>query len=417
MATSLDSKPFFEARAKAIGLEDHVVRSLQHAGVSTLAGMAFWCTYQPGAQDDSVLVKATADAIGVDPVPPQTMIAIRRLHYESHTMFVADLRQRVVATDEDQPKRIPAAERASRHNDQKQRITGLSMEGCYECSHALLDLVMQQYEHDEVRWIALASCTSREQELAGQKRDAYFALNSDGQLKVAPPKITAHADTSSDLKVKQAFTRRGLAYDQSSLINFHVHSQWVEVLFKAMSRPVPDNFSPVSVQQCMDADKALFVKLADECRTGIVPQPAGVRPLDAAMVKYMNHPEVVYYILPFARRPMFTGASSSSASVQIDSAAEGGLSNRKRKRLAAQTSKGGKGKKGGKSGGKGQLDRRMPENCVNKTKEGKNLCFAFNSPNGCTYGQAGKSCMRGLHLCARPNCQEAHSAVSCKKSN
>ena len=71
MATSLDSKSFFEARAKAIGLEDHVVRSLQHAGVSTLAGMAFWCTYQPGAQDDSVLVRATADAIGVDPVPPR----------------------------------------------------------------------------------------------------------------------------------------------------------------------------------------------------------------------------------------------------------------------------------------------------------------------------------------------------------
>ena len=188
MATSLDSKPFFAARAKAIGLDDHVIQCLQAAGVNTLAAMAFWCTYQPGSPDDSVLVKASADAIGVDPVPPGATIAIRRLHYESRTMFVADLRNRVVATDEDQPKRIPAAERASRHHDQKTRIAGLIMEGCYECSHALLDSVMQQYEHDEVRWIGLTCCTSREQELAGQKRDAYFALNSEGQLKVAPQK-------------------------------------------------------------------------------------------------------------------------------------------------------------------------------------------------------------------------------------
>jgi hypothetical protein len=416
MASSLDSKPFFEARAKAIGLEDHVIKALKSAGVETLAGMAFWCTYQPGTPDDSVLVKAVAEAIQVDPVPPQTMIAVRRLHYESHTMFVADLRQRVVATDEDQPKRIPAAERASRHHDQKQRLPGLIMEGCHECSHSLLDLVMQQYEHDEVRWIPLASCTSREQELAGQKKDAYFALGSDGQLKVAPPRITAHADTTSDLKVKQAFTRRGLAYDQSNLIDFHVHAQWVELLFKAMGRSVPDNFSQITVQQCLDADKELFSKLADECRSGIVPLPGNVRPLDVAIKKWMHHPDVSYFILPFARP---SGGSSSSTARQTEVSTDAQISNRKRKRLEREAAKGakGKGKKGAKAAGKGLIDRRMPENCVNKTKEGKNLCFAFNSPNGCSYGAAGKSCMRGLHLCARPGCQEAHSAMNCKRTS
>ena len=416
MTSTLDSKPFFASRARSIGLEDHVLRCLETAGVTTLAQLAFWCTYQPGSSDDSILVKAVADALGIDPVPAKTLIAPRRLHYEAHTVFVSDLRQKVVATEEDQPKRIPAAERAARYNEQKLRLPGLPLDGVHECSHALLDSVMQQYEHDECKWISLGSCTSRAQEQMGARKDAAFSLQSDGQLRIQPAKVTATADVSTDLKVKQAFTRRGLAYDQAGLIDFSTHSRWVEQMFKAMERAVPEHFGNITVQQCLDADKELWRLMADECRAGVVPSAGGAKPLDAALEKFRTHSDVLYFILPFSKRTAV--ASSSSTTLTLPDAE---ISNRKRKREENEKRKGdGKGKKGKKGGGKnikGAGDTRMPDGCVNKTKTGQNICFRFNSPGGCTFNnRAGGSCSRGAHVCARPNCGEAHSAVACNKS-
>ena len=409
MTSSLDSKPFFAARAVAIGLDSHVLTCLKNAGVTTLAEMAFWCTYQLGASDDTVLIKAASDALGIDPVPAKTMIGIRRLHYEARTIFVSDLRQKVVSTEDDAPKRVPAAERAARFEEQKVRLVGLTLDGVHECSHALLDAVMQQYEHDELKWLNIGSCTSRHQELSGLKKDAHFSLNAEGQLRLSPSSVTAVADITTELKVLQAFTRRSLAYDQAGLISYSVHTNWINQIFKAMARSVPDNFNMVTVQQCLDADKELFAKMSDACRSGIVPLPGSPRPLDLALEKFRNHPDVLYFILPLPK-----GAKQSFGSADNQKAG-GDDANKKRKFENFGGKASGKGGKGAK-GKKGKGDARMPEGCVNRTKEGKNICFRFNCKVGCKYAKPGKTCIRGLHVCAKQGCQEPHSAEVCTKA-
>ena len=273
---------------------------------------------------------------------------------------------------------------------------------------------MRQFEHDEVKWLHISSCTSREQELASIKKDSFLALAAGGQLKVTPPKNLAVSDVTTDLKVQQAFTRRGLAYDQSGLMTFSVHARWVEQLFKAMARSVPENFSNVTVQQRLDADKELFLKVADHCRAGIVPIAGQPRPLDIAVEIYRNHTDVLCFTVPFSKR---SSASSSSigppAVSSTTTLVSQELSNRKRKRDAKAAGKGSKGKAGKGKGGKG--DVRMPEGCLNKTSSGKNICFRFNSSVGCSFGKPGGTCMRGSHVCARPGCEAAHSAVNCNK--
>ena len=404
MSSTLESKPFFVARARAVGLNDTDIASLESAGVSTLAGMAFFCAYQPGTSDDSVLVAATAKAIGQDPVPAATMVSIRRLHYESHAMYVADLRSKVVSTEDEAPKRMPNAERAQRYNEQKARLGGLILEGDLECSNSLLDAVMQQYDRDELKYIQLHHCTSREQEMSGSRRDQKLALDSEGMIKVKPAGIDAKCDVSTDMKVKSAMTRRGLAYDQASLISFEVHAKWTERLFSALSRSVPDGYAKISLHQIVEADKELWQRIADECRSTIVPKPGQDRPLDEAIKKWMFQPEVMYYLMPMP-----------ASKISVPKVPEGDEYDRPYKKSKKGGGKGNqsKGGKGSKGKGKGSNSTQMPAGCVNKTKEGRNICFAFNSPAGCTYAKPGSTCKRGVHLCAKPGCAGRHSAIGC----
>jgi hypothetical protein len=406
MSTSLESQAFFSARCKTVGLADDMIDRLKLAGVTSLANLAFFCTYQPGGQDDSSLVEAASKALNVDPVPGPVLIALRRLHYEAHAMYVADLKQKVAATEEDAPKRMPNAERAARHLEQKARLRGICLEGEYECSHSLLDLVSQQYERDELKYVLVSQCTTRDQELTGLKRDAQLSLDSEGQIKVKPACSLATADTTTELKLKNALTRRGIAYDQSGLLDFEIHNRWVDKLFAVQSRHPPPGYKSVGINQLLEADRELWKKMADSCRTGIIPSPGVSRPLDDAMMKYMDSSEVMYYLLPLP-------SSSSHSENQY-----GPIRDRK------GGGKGDSGKKGAGKKGSGKKGYNKdpvnaesfgwPPGSLPKMKDGTHFCFSFNSRKGCKYAKPGSRCKNGMHLCAKFGCEQKHSAVHCK---
>ena len=175
MSASIESKAFFLSRCQALGFTQVQIEQLKDAGVATMGSMTFYCSYQPGSSDEAPLVKAAVSTFNKDPPESALMIALRRLHYEAHAMFISDLKNRVSATEDEAPKNMPVEERAARHKDQQARLTGISIQGEMECSHALLDLVMQQYEKNELKHVPISQCTSREQELAGYKKDAVLA--------------------------------------------------------------------------------------------------------------------------------------------------------------------------------------------------------------------------------------------------
>ena len=223
MSASIESKAFFLSRCQALGFTQTQIEQLKDAGVETMGSMTFYCSYQPGSSDEAPLIKAAVATFNKEPPESALMIALRRLHYEAHAMFINDLKNRVNATEDEAPKNMPVAERAARHKEQQARLTGISIEGEMECSHSLLDLVMQQHEKNELKHVAISQCTSRDQELAGYKKDAVISLDSDGQLKLKAPTIHARADSSTDFRLYQAFNRRGLAYDQANLLPYVQH--------------------------------------------------------------------------------------------------------------------------------------------------------------------------------------------------
>ena len=417
MSLTVDSKPYFESRAKSIGFNDAQLAALAASGVDSMAAMTFYCNYQPSAVDDKPLIDAVTKTFGADPPEPQVLIMIRRLHFEAHAIFLSDMKSRVTATEDDAPKKIPVAERASRHATQQAKLSGIRLEGEMECSHSLLDTVMQQFERNELKHVPLNLCTSRDQEQSGHKKDSQLVLDGDGQIKVKPGTSLAKADTSTDFRIYQAFNRRGVAYDQANLMEYMVHLKWVDYLFSAMQRRVPDNFNPVSLQQVLTADRELWKRLADETRAGICPDVANGRPLDAAMATWSTHPEVLFFLLP---------TPSSSGSKRDNDGGKGSYSRADNGRQYQDRRSSPKGKgnyfKGGKGKGKGDKGKQynaftaLPSGCVSQTDDGNRLCFGFNSSRGCTYAKVGDKCSRGVHLCARAGCFGKHSALACTKA-
>ena len=407
MSSSLESKAYFEARCKTVGLADDIVDKLNAAGVNSLASVAFFTTYQPGGQDDAALVTAASKALDLDPVPGPVIIALRRLHYESHAMYVADLKHKVSSTEEELPKRVPNAERAARHIEQKARLRGLNLEGEFECSHSLLDIVAQQFERDELRYVPISACATREQELTGIKKDSQLALDSEGQLKLKPSVSLAVADTTTDLKLKNALTRRGISYDQSGLLDFTVHSQWVDKLFSIQTRTPPPGYRQVSINQLLEADKEMWKRMADSCRTGIVPSPGYARPLDLAMCKHMESSEVMYFLLPL---PASSSARETTYGPVRDYKKGDG-----KKGSGKKGDHKGSGKKGDKSKGTQFNSEALgwPAGTFPKLKSGQHFCFPFNTAKGCNKAKTGARCPIGWHLCAKRGCEGKHSAVGC----
>ena len=110
---ALDSKAVFAARLKAIDIPNAAIQTLQTAGIDTMAKLAFLSSCQPGVGDDSPFVKALAAALGYDDyttIPAGLLSGMRRIWFESHTIAVSEVRQKL-EKPEDQNKKLPLPER------------------------------------------------------------------------------------------------------------------------------------------------------------------------------------------------------------------------------------------------------------------------------------------------------------------
>ena len=169
------------------------------------------------------------------------------------------------------------------------------------------------------------------------------------------------ADSSSEVLLQYALTRRALALDQANLIEFSVSMAWVERIIKMRMEAPPPGYEKPSFKQLMAADVQLFTEMADRTRAGVQPNAAG-RPLDKILKDCMYLPEVSLLMQP---RPVVKMEYSSNPPSKFSSKGKG--------------SSGGKGK--GKGKVKGSAFSKMPQGlvgCYSKTAKGEPICFGFN---------------------------------------
>ena len=270
-----------------------------------------------------------------------------------------------------------------------------------------MDAACSAYDDNVLGFISWEQCTSRSQELSGIRRDPNLRIDliSQGPLKVTPGPTPLFANLASDLRVKDALTRRGLAYDQAMIISYPIHEAWVAKLIRHLDMPPPHGFSETSLEQLRRADARLFQLMGEKTRGGIKVSATGLLPCDAIMTAMMQDPEVVFLLLPMPSRvskPMAPQGPNSPASAPYS-----------REDTRGQGKKGEKGKGKGKKGkNSGKTDLTELKGLATRTADHHPICFAFNM-GGCYNNVSQNRCSRGVHVCMK--CFDKHCQRTCPK--
>jgi len=331
---------------------------------------------------------------------------VRQLCYEAITVAVAAIRQRVEPQQEGQLRKLPPQERDERIRKQAERITGFVIQGDYEPAHSVVDFFTTMLEESAPKYLPLSKCISREQELQTLKVDRRIVVLEDQQLQVKNKAPEASADLSTDLKVQNAFVRRGLACEQAGILSYETHEKVRHALMAHLGRQPPPNFKAPDIGAVLRADKELWMKAFDRCKSNIRVDTAGQYPLDKALLDLYNAPEVVFHLLPTpggsTKRPRSPDADAvKPAAKAAPKAGNHGAPKRAPKKPKVERTKVPEALKGFSG--------------VNKDK--LRICYNYNLPHGCansTHEKDGHTrCVKGCHECIK--CGGRHGWQQCPK--
>ena len=416
-AGTVESVHVFKARALQIGLEQSVLDAIEAKNLCSFGKFAWSCAYTPGGVDETPFVQMVTATLGRRALEDELSV-LRRLFFESHAVSMQDMRTRIDRSSEAGSIKILPAEKAARYEAQVRRLVGLNLTGPLEPSHQLIDAVFTLVEENSLKYLPIHSLTCREQEMMGEKEDThlkeYIIRMSAGALSAKEKPCEIRADLGTDLKIRFALQRRALAFDQAALISWAIHDEWIAVLFHRMTESAPEGHYAVTMDQCLRADRKLFLKMSEACRANINALPGSPRPLDIAMRRFMDHSDVLYLIMPLAKPAHSSQSSSTLVPVEYR---DGPYTKGK----GVKTKGKGKGKGAGKGKGKNKGKKGKasnpgpPPGCLSKTPDGRFICYGFNRPGGCEHSstEIGRSCTRGYHVCGREGCHGDHAAFDC----
>jgi hypothetical protein len=400
---AMDSKAVFAQRVSELGLTAFSNEFIAR-GWDTHGNFAFASTYVPGAADDTKFVEqvvmpllAAADHVKVT--------AVRRLFYESYTIMVADLKHRVERTDEEPARKLPNAERTARGLALQTRLgPGVQVYDENECSHALVDRLVQIYDENVLTYVDWSTCTSRLEELSGVKHVKELKADAAGYVKERVLEVRGSTDTSTDLLIRYALTRRGLAMELGQVLSYTVHEELIALLFREYLRPPPPGYSRVSIDQVRRADIEIFRQMQEQSRAGIRILPDGRMPLDLVLPGILVSPRVAMLLMPLP-----AAAGSKRGAPSGDSEASRSSKKQKAGKAKAKTDTAAKGR--GKEVGK---PPKMPNELLGMASAygDKRICFSFNMKGGCKEAstvEVGSKCSRGFHICCVPDCGGSHS--------
>ncbi len=233
--------------------------------------------------------------------------AIKRLHFESVTLVMAELKQQVASNDVSEPsKRPPFLDKQNLLAAQKNRIVGLSHKGEQLPAHTLIDAAYSIIESGAIVYLPPSKCRSRDMEIQSdvkQKPKQTITLEQ-GTLKTSLNDSLPTIDVGTEMRLLYAFQRRGLAFDLVKLVSWDQRQdeEWTNKLFGALAADPPTNFHGPSLTSLLRADRELFVLLASEVEGSLKGLPGDKPPLDAHIARLMLDPRILVHLAPMPRQ-------------------------------------------------------------------------------------------------------------------
>ena len=449
----LDSPAAFSLRLKELNLAEFAATFLK-MGFTTHADFAFSSRWTPASTDDVPLLELAKKILGADEHP--RLPALRRLLFEASTLVAADMNLRVGKTDDDAPRKMPQPERAARWASLSKRLAALItgppgttlITGELESSHDLINRCSAMHDDNQLKYLHWHQCTKRSSELKGEKEEKWFKEDAQGFMKAQHVGVQAGpADLSTDLLLRFALQRRGLAFDTARVMSFEVHEQLVNRLIYEMLSDVPEHCNRVTLQQIKMADTKAFELLVELTPEGIRPDQTGVLPLDTAVPLILANYRFALTLTPTTKgvasgrrraseeesdappakrqrgeRGGRTGNRDKSQREmelerQVENLKAGGARNARDKAQDRSKPKGkgkGKGKDKAAPAARRPDGPNMPRELVGhsaRDDSGASICFSFNLACGCTTAEAGGKCHRGRHVCCK--CFGKHALPQC----
>ena len=313
----VESNAAFTQRCSELDRSGNFGNALAAQNINSFSAMAFSLgTPQTPPTDQQFDTLAQAIFGGGFTLGQTSML--RRLHFESTTLMIASVKQRVDGESSDRPdsvKRIPVAEKRYRLEQQEQRLAGIAISGELEPSHQLLDLTNNVLETGSIIWIAPSRCTKRSEEVQLSIKERPSAVQVENQqLKIAQISEDFKADCGSEIKLQWCLQRRGIAMDQCQLLPWATHEAWVQQLFRTLSQQAPPNFQPVKMDQLVRADRELWTLLAQEHKGTLKVSAAGEIPLDGLFKRFCQDPRITMSCCLLLRQNYGQGGCSEKTS-------------------------------------------------------------------------------------------------------
>eukprot|EP00435_Cladocopium_sp_Y103_P016333 s1069_g4.t1 len=247
----IESVAAFKQRCDEITADGSLRVALEAQEIRTHSSMAFTMGTPQMTPTEEQFTALAQRVFGGAPNVGQ-MSSIRRIHFESTALVISTIRERVTSEGADKgdaARKIPLAEKKQRREDQVARLSGITMSGEVDPSHALLDLANQILESGAIVWLAPSKCSKRDDEVQMALKDSKSSVQvENSQLKVGPAADVVEAEWNSELKYQWCMMRRGLALDQCRVLSWSVHQEWINYMLNLLSRPVNPGFQAIKLE-------------------------------------------------------------------------------------------------------------------------------------------------------------------------
>ncbi|CAE7230241.1 unnamed protein product [Symbiodinium sp. CCMP2592] len=295
-SANLDSEAAFLDRARKIGLSEETLTGLLNNSFNTFGRLAFAVSATPTTLTDEA-VDNWIDGLGMRPSGFQKA-SLRRLLFEGVSMAIEEVRTRIEPGVEGHPKKLAAAERLDRQAKQERSLGGLVFTPETRPANSCVDLCVEMLETGVLQYHVPSKWISRAQEAQCLKRDSSINIDADNNLKIATKSADQTCDVSSEMRLRQAWSRRSLAFDLANLASFRVMEEHVQFLFSVLQRAQPKGFQGVMLSQIIEADKQMFILASNNLMGRLTASPGAAPALDAEISRLSRSPDIMQYLAP-----------------------------------------------------------------------------------------------------------------------
>ena len=236
MATLTESQAVFEAKLKDMGLEAYK-DEMARRGWTTMSTFAFTSSWSPGSGDDQAFIQQVARPL--TGAGDHADLPKLRKHHEAYAIVV---------------------ERKTRWAQLKTMYAHLQLEP----AHHVVDKFHSMRVEGELKYLAPHEIPTRDQELQNLKTEELIKKDASGHLRAHDETKLPEADTRTDLRLRQAYTRRGLALEVADVMSFTAHERLIDKMFQEYEREAPMSYMAVTLAQVAAADRRAWKLMSEE---------------------------------------------------------------------------------------------------------------------------------------------------------